>query len=86
MIRTTTDPLVISTSTLPDATVNVYTALLQASGGTAPYTWSIPSGTLPFGISLSAKTGVISGTTEVSGTFNFIVRVTDSAARPHWPI
>jgi hypothetical protein len=79
---TTTDPLVINTSTLPDATVNVfYTALLQASGGTAPYTWSIPSGALPFGISLSAKTGVISGTTEVSGTFNFIVRVTDSAGK-----
>lgn len=56
-----------------------YTALLQAAGGTAPYTWSILSGVLPPGIGLEANTGVISGTTSATGTFNFVVQVRDSA-------
>jgi hypothetical protein len=49
---------------------------LTATGGTAPYTWSLVSGTLPAGITLSGA--VISGTPTAAGTSNFTLRVTDS--------
>ena len=75
-----TTPLSITTSSLPGGTLNVsYSATLAASGGTSPYTWSIASGSLPTGLSLAGGTGVISGTPTAAGTFNFTVRVTDSA-------
>ena len=55
--------LTITTSSLPNGQVNVaYNATLAASGGTAPFTWSITSGTLPAGLSLNGSSGVISGT------------------------
>lgn len=49
-----------------------------ASGGTGPYTWSIQSGTLPGGLTLSTDT--ISGTpTGVEGDpYSFTIRATDS--------
>ena len=62
-------PLAISTASLPSGTVgSSYYASLQASGGTAPYTWSLATGPLPFGLSFSNSTGVISGTPTLSGT------------------
>ncbi|MBJ6610620.1 MAG: cellulase family glycosylhydrolase [Candidatus Thiothrix moscowensis] len=53
-----------------------YNATLQASSGTAPYNWSVSSGSLPTGLSLSAA-GVISGTPTTAGTASFSVKVTD---------
>ena len=50
---------------------------LQAIGGTAPYTWSVTSGSLPAGLSLSSA-GVISGTPTTPGSSTFTVQVTDS--------
>ncbi len=44
-----------------------------------PYTWSITSGTLPTGLSLSTG-GIISGTPTVVGTSTFTVQVADSEA------
>ena len=71
---------VISTTTLPDGQVGVaYSQTLTASGGSAPYVWTLLSGPLPGGISLSSA-GVISGTGSVASSFPFFVRVTDSAA------
>jgi hypothetical protein len=73
-------PLTITTTSLPGGTQgnqNVpYTATLAASGGMTPYTWSIASGVLPTGLSLTGGTGVISGTPTAIGTFNFTARVT----------
>jgi hypothetical protein len=68
-----------ATGSTPDGTVNApYSAVLQATGGTAPYTWSISNGTLPAGLSISSA-GVISGTPTAAGTSTFTARVTDSA-------
>lgn len=52
--------------------------LTGASGGTAPYTYTITSGSLPPGITL-ASNGTLSGTASANGTFNFAVRATDSS-------
>ena len=57
-----------------------FTANLVATGE-APITYSVSSGTLPSGITLSANTGVLSGTApNVSSTttYNFTVRSTDA--------
>ena len=50
-----------------------------ATGGLQPFTWTIDSGALPPGLTLTAG-GVLSGTppTGSAGTYNFTVRVTDS--------
>ena len=55
-----------------------YTAALQDTGGVAPYTWSISSGSLPAGLSLNPATGVISGTPTGTDPSNFVTTVTDS--------
>ncbi len=54
-----------------------YTATLAASGGTAPYTWSLAGGALPTGLILSSS-GVITGTPTTTGTSSFTVRATDA--------
>ena len=74
------NPLVIATTTLPAATISVpYSASLTATGGFGNVTWSVASGALPTGLSLSTA-GVISGTTPATGgTFPFTVQVTDSS-------
>jgi hypothetical protein len=72
-------PLVITTSSLPPGTSGAtYSNLLQASGGTGPYNWTIASGSLPTGVSL-APTGVITGTPAASGTFNFTAMAADAS-------
>ena len=72
-------PLVIDTATpLPTAVINVpYTGTVTAKGGVQPYMWTVASGTLPPGLSLSTS-GVISGTPTTLGTTTFKVQVTDS--------
>jgi hypothetical protein len=51
---------------------------MVASGGTAPYTYTVTPGTLPPGLSLSSS-GVLSGTPTTAGTYSFTVTVKDSA-------
>lgn len=71
----------VTTASLASGTVGVaYSATLQASGGVAPLTWSIASGSLPAGVTLNASTGVISGTPTTAGTANFTVQVADSGS------
>ncbi len=73
-------PLAVTTSSLPTATVGVaYSETLTATGGTTPYTWSLSSGTLPAGLSLSSA-GVISGTPTTTGTSSFTVKVIDASS------
>lgn len=55
---------------------------LVAIGGTPPYTWSVNTGsTLPVWLTLS-PTGLLVGTPDVNGTFNFTLKVTDAAGTP----
>ncbi|GGH06380.1 hypothetical protein GCM10011586_23180 [Silvibacterium dinghuense] len=75
----TTTPLTLTGGVQPPGTVGVaYTTSLTASGGVTPYTWSIASGTLPAGLTISASTGVISGTPTTAGSSTFVVQVQDS--------
>lgn len=74
------DPLTITSSCpITPAVQNVVYGgfTFGASGGTPGYTWSIVSGALPMGLSLSGA-GAVSGTPSEDGTFNFTVRVTDA--------
>ncbi len=73
-----TQPLSITTTSLPQGQQGVsYNASLSATGGTPPYTWSLASGSLPSGLSLSSA-GQISGLPSAAGTSSFTVAVTDS--------
>jgi hypothetical protein len=75
----TTPALAITTNSLPQGTVNQsYSVALQASGGTTPYNWSLSSGQLPAGLSLSAS-GQISGTPSTAGQSSFTVEAADSS-------
>jgi hypothetical protein len=49
----------------------------NASGGTAPYTFSILAGALPAGLSLSSA-GAVTGTPTTVGNFSFTLQVADS--------
>ncbi len=75
-------PLSITTTSVPSASAGtVYSATLAATGGQSPYMWSLVSGTLPTGMTLSTS-GALAGTPSQSGTFNFSVSAMDSEATP----
>jgi hypothetical protein len=71
--------LSIATSSLRNGAVgSIYSPQgLTATGGAAPYTWSVVSGALPDGLSLSGN--AVSGTPTTSGDFNFTIQVTDNS-------
>jgi putative Ig domain-containing protein len=73
-------PLTIPRPTLHDGEVGLAYAPVQytATGGTDAYLWTISSGALPGGLTLS-QDGRISGTPTAAGTFTFTVEVTDAA-------
>ncbi len=68
----------ITTTALPDNTVGVFAShQIGTAFGTAPVTFSLISGALPTGMTLSTS-GVLSGTPTTVGAFTFTVKVTDS--------
>jgi methionine-rich copper-binding protein CopC len=75
--------LTVNTNSLSAGTQNAaYTATLSASGGTAPYSWTlINSTTLPAGLQLNSSTGAITGTPTATGITNFTVQVTDNNSK-----
>ncbi len=73
--------IVVAPATLPNTTAGQsYSQTLTASGGVAPYTFSVTAGSLPNGLTLSSA-GALSGTTTTSGTFNFTVTGSDANAQ-----
>lgn len=71
-------PLSLHFSNASGSTGTFYSAILNASGGTSPYTFSLISGTLPLGLSLNISTGAITGTPTTAATSTFTAKVTDS--------
>jgi hypothetical protein len=68
---------------LPPAKVGVaYRRGITVSGGIGPDRFSIASGSLPPGVTLSASTGLLSGTPTRPGAYDFTVRVADSSLAP----
>ncbi len=74
-------PLIISGG-YPDGGIGSYYSSnpLQASGGQAPYEWSISNGNIPSGLSFSPN-GQIGGYANQYGIFTFTVQVRDQANR-----
>lgn len=65
-------------ATLPNPVIGVaFNQTVTATGGNAPYTFTVTSGELPNGLTLSSA-GVISGTPTATGTFNFQITATDA--------
>jgi hypothetical protein len=65
-------------SPLPSGVVGVsYSQALAVSGGSPPYAWSVASGALAAGLTLSAG-GLVSGVPTTYGTSSFSVVVTDA--------
>ena len=75
----------IANTPLDGVVLSPYSVQMFATGGQAPFAWTLQSGTLPPGLSLSPQ-GVISGTPPMTdlnadGTakkYSFVIRVTDS--------
>lgn len=71
--------VVITSGILPSAQVGqAYSQPLQVTGGVAPYTWHVVSGSLPIGLMLQPD-GTLAGTPDAPhALFNFRVGVTDA--------
>ena len=86
-VAITSVPVLVITSAggaLPDAIVGKpYSVTLLAAGGTLPFTWTVASGQLPAGLTLSTA-GVLGGTPAVANPTPtvFTVQVQDGGAPP----
>src|SRR5712692_8608778 len=75
---------VITTASLPNGTLETpYSQTIQASGGVAPFIWTVSAGALPHNVALNpsaTNTVTLSGTPDtVAQALPFTVKVTDSA-------
>ena len=70
-------PPAVSTTSLTGKLGVAFAPSLAASGGSAPYTWTLVSGSLPPGLTLSGS-GAINGTPTAAGTYSPYVRVAGS--------
>jgi hypothetical protein len=76
------EPLKITTNLGMGATRGVnYQQQMASTGGTGTVTWSVISGTLPTGWTLTAA-GVLSGVATTDGTYSFTIQAQDAANPP----
>lgn len=79
----TTAPTISTSSPLSNATQsNAYSTTIAATGGIAPYTWSITSHTGTNTWSINAASGVLTGTPASVETDTITVQVLDSLSQP----
>jgi len=85
-------PLQMSTNALAGGTVGqIYNQQITASGGTPPYSWFLPQGSVSLpptasgdmGFTTSVAGATIAGVPSLSGTYPFPVAVYDSASPPN---
>jgi uncharacterized protein YhjY with autotransporter beta-barrel domain len=70
--------IVVNPPVLPNAVLSVpYNHVINAVGGTQPYTFAVTAGALPAGVTLGTD-GTISGAATVTGAFNFTITATDA--------
>jgi hypothetical protein len=67
------NPISIAAATVGSA----YGQTFVASAGSAPFTYTVTSGTLPAGLALDSSTGVLSGTPSSTVAATFTLRVAD---------
>jgi large repetitive protein len=67
----------------PTTPGSAYVATCSASGGIAPYTWTIAAGLLPAGLVLTSAGGsaTITGTPAASGNYSYVIAVWESGFR-----
>ena len=79
-ITPSTSPITLSPGTLPTMTAGTpLSQTLTSTGGLAPYSYTLQSGVLPVGLTLSSA-GVLSGAPTQRGGYTFSVRSTDSTS------
>lgn len=72
-------PLALKPASLTPATATLpYRAQLSVTNGVAPYAYSLQSGSLPAGVSLS-EAGALEGTPTHAGTYEFTIAAGDSS-------
>lgn len=76
-VTPTTAPA-ITTGSLGTITEGSAYSVALAATGTAPITWTVASGALPDGLSLSSA-GLLSGTPTMQGVYDFTVQATNAA-------
>lgn len=80
-IRELPEPEIVTSSVCLSTAENL-NVNLEGREGVAPYSYSLQSGTLPSGISLSTA-GLLSGTPSSTGNYDFTIRLTDSQSPAH---
>lgn len=64
---------------LPGGTTGVaYSQAISASGGSAPYSYTLAGGSLPAGLTLDRATGMLAGTPTAAGSNTFTIAATDA--------
>ncbi len=72
-------PMQMLTTVIPNPVrLRPYEQLVQASGGSGQYVWSITAGTLPPGLLIDASTGIIRGRARLKGTWSFTITAQDA--------
>jgi len=73
---------VLTTSATYGVIGNAYSSTLVATGGTAPFAWTVSGGVLPVGLTLNATTGIVTGTPAApAGNVTTTFTVSDSTGK-----
>jgi len=86
-LNVNTGSITLTPSTLPTPVAGqAYNQTFTATGGVAPYRYTVTTGALPVGLALDPVSGVLSGTATSTGTSTFTVTVKDSSTGPGTPL